>query len=305
MAEGSIAGALRALTTGKGAVLGGVAAFAVVSLLNIGADHGGNGSPLISASPAMAQAPVQAPVQAQVQAQPPIPMTDRSGAFTPSQVQALHGIIKDYLVANPEIIVEVSKELERKQAAEQAMKQERFMSENKAQIFKAAGDFVLGNAKGDVTVIEFFDYNCGWCKRAVDDLNKLTKADPKVRVVMKEYPIFGGPDSVLAAKAASASIKQNKYWEFHTALMREKQVTAANLFTVAQRVGLDVARLKTDMADPKIEKMIEENIKVGQELGIEGTPGFVLDNKVNVGYVNADGMQKMLSEIRKSGCKIC
>ena len=204
-----------------------------------------------------------------------------------------------------EIMLDVTRELERKQAAEQEAKQRKFMADNKADIFKSAGDFVLGNPKGDITVIEFFDYNCGWCKRAVDDLVKLTKADPRVRVVMKEYPIFGGPDSVLAAKAATAAIKQNKYWEFHTALMREKQVTAANVFTVAQRVGLDVNRLKTDMADPKVERLIQGNIKIGQELGIEGTPGFVLDSRVNVGYVNADGMQKILAEIRKEGCKIC
>ena len=287
MADGAVASALRALTTGKGAIMSGVAAFALVGLLNIGkASHGS--SVAVSS------------VQAQTAA-----VTDKSGAFTPDQVKSLQAIIKDYLITNPEIMVEVTKELERKQAAEQAAKQERFMSENKPQIFKAAGDFVLGNPAGDVTVIEFFDYNCGWCKRAVEDINKLTKADSKVRVVMKEYPIFGGPDSVLAAKAATASIKQNKYWEFHTALMREKQVTAANLFTVAERVGLNVTRLKADMADPKLDKMIEENIKIGQELGIEGTPGFVLDAKVNVGYVNAEAMQKMLVDIRKAGCKIC
>ena len=233
------------------------------------------------------------------------PAIDKSGKFSPDQVNALHAIIKDYLLTHPEILSDVSKELERKQAAEQAAKAEQFLADNKAKVFTTASDFVMGNAKGDVTVVEFFDYNCGWCKRAVTDIQALTKGDPKVRVVMKEYPIFGGPPSVLAAKAAMASIRQNKYWEFHTALMREKQVTEQNLFVVAEKVGLNVAKLKTDMADPKIDQAIEQNIQVGQGLGIEGTPGFVLDSRVNVGYVPADGMKQMLGEIRKQGCKMC
>jgi protein-disulfide isomerase len=283
------------LASSKAVVLGGMAAIGLASLLTIGADRNATGSAVIGSSSAIAQAAAPAPA----------PSAPSQSSFSPDQVKALHAIIKDYLISNPEIMLDVTRELERKQAAEQEAKQRKFMADNKADIFKSAGDFVLGNPKGDITVIEFFDYNCGWCKRAVDDLVKLTKADPRVRVVMKEYPIFGGPDSVLAAKAATAAIKQNKYWEFHTALMREKQVTAANVFTVAQRVGLDVNRLKTDMADPKVERLIQGNIKIGQELGIEGTPGFVLDSRVNVGYVNADGMQKILAEIRKEGCKIC
>lgn len=290
MAQGSMGGSL---ASSKAIVLGGVAAIAMASLVTIGADRAARGSAVLGSAPALAQTAA------------PAPAAPAQTVFTPDQVKALHAIIKDYLVTNPEVMIDVTRELERKQAAEQEAKQRKFMADNKADIFKSAGDFVLGNPKGDITVIEFFDYNCGWCKRAVDDLVKLTKADPRVRVVMKEYPIFGGPDSVLAAKAATAAIKQNKYWEFHTALMREKQVTSANVFTVAQRVGLDVNRLKTDMADPRIERLIQGNIKIGQELGIEGTPGFVLDSRVNVGYVNADGMQKILAEIRKEGCKIC
>jgi protein-disulfide isomerase len=225
--------------------------------------------------------------------------------FTDDQVKALHGIIRDYLMTNPEILRDVSQELERKHSAEQAAKAEKFLLANKDKVFNAGTDFVLGNPKGDVTIVEFFDYNCGWCKRAVDDLVKITKADPKVRVVLKEYPIFGGPPSVLAAKAAMASIRQGKYWEYHTALMRERQVTEQNVYTVAQKVGLDVNRLKADMADKKLDAIIEQNIGMGQELGMEGTPAFLIDSRINVGYIAVDGMQKMLAEIRKAGCKVC
>jgi len=294
MFDGMGAGALR---SGKGALLTGAAGIlAVVALLHTSGSERGSMSTGFGTSRAVAQTATPPP---------PASAVDKSGTFSPDQVKALHAIIKDYLLEHPEILADVSRELERKQAAEQQAKAEKFLAENKPQIFTSNGDFVVGNPKGDVTIVEFFDYNCGWCKRAVDDIVKLTKSDPRVRVVLKEYPIFGGPPSVMAAKAAMASIKQNKYWEFHTALMREKQVTEQNLFTVAQRVGLDVNRLKADMADKKFESAIDQNVQIGQGLGIEGTPGFVIDSRVNVGYVPADGMQQMLEEIRKTGCKMC
>ena len=142
------------------------------------------------------------------------------------------------------------------------------------------------------------------CALPIYDLVKLTKADPKVRVVMKEFPIFGEA-SAMAAKAAMASVKQGKYWEYHTALMREKQVSKDNLFQIAERVGLNVAKLKTDMADPKLEEALKETTQLAQALSIEGTPGFIVDSKVNVGYLPTEGLQQLIGEIRKTGCKMC
>jgi protein-disulfide isomerase len=253
---------------------------------------------------ALAEGAAPAPVVENTMVDKP-PVVDKTGTFTPAQVLALQDLVREYLMKNPEILADVSKELEHKQAAEQAAKAEQFLTDNKPKVFASGTDVIIGNPKGDVTVVEFFDYNCGWCKKAIDDVQTLTKSDPRVRVVLKEYPIFGGPASVVAAKAAMASIKQNKYWEFHLALMREKQVTEANLFVVAERVGLNVAKLKADMADKKLDGIIEQNINIGQGLGIEGTPGFVIDSRVNVGYVPADGMKQMIGEIRKAGCKMC
>ncbi len=292
MADGILTRALGALNSPKGVVLAGVAALSMVSLLGI-AERGPAATGMTAGSIA---------VHAQTA---PAASTSKPSSFTSDQIKDLHAVIKDYLMTNPEVLAEVSQALERKQAAEQAAKAEKFLVENKPKVFAHNGDVVIGNPKGDVTIVEFFDYNCGWCKRALDDIQKLTKADPRVRVVLKEYPIFGGPVSVTAAKAALASIKQNKYWEYHSALMREKQVTEQNLFVIAQRVGLDVAKLKVDMADKRYDATIQQNIEVGQGLGIEGTPGFVIDSRVNVGYVAADGMQQMLAEIRKTGCKMC
>jgi protein-disulfide isomerase len=290
MAGGSISKALEALTSGKGAVVTTVAVVAFIALLGIAGNNGETGSRRVATSAAMVQATGA--------------MEDKSGTFTPGQVKALQTIIKDYLINNPEVMVEVTKELERRQAVQQAAEHERLIGENKARIFTASADFVLGNPKGDVTVVEFFDYNCGWCKRALDDLVNLTKSDSKVRVVMKEFPIFGEA-SVMAAKAAMAANKQGKYWEFHSALMREKQVTQQNLFQIAEKVGLNIARLKADMTDPKFEAALKENGQLAQALNIEGTPGFVIDSRVNVGYLPVDGILQMIGDIRKTGCKMC
>lgn len=289
----SLQGALGALTTPKNVVLAGVAALSIVSLLSI--SQRGPTEAVISAGSMAALAQATAPAASAA----------KPSSFSADQIKDLHAVIKDYLMNHPEVLAEVSQALEKKQAAEQAAKAEKYLVDNKPKVFAFNGDVVIGNPKGDVTIVEFFDYNCGWCKRAVDDILKVTKSDPRVRVVLKEYPIFGGPASVTAAKAALASVKQNKYWEFHAALMREKQVTEQNLFVVAQKVGLDVAKLKAEMADKRYDAIIQTNIEVGQGLGVEGTPGFVIDSRVNVGYVPADGMKQMLAEIRKTGCKMC
>jgi protein-disulfide isomerase len=123
-------------------------------------------------------------------------------------------------------------------------------------------------------------------------------------VVFKELPIFG-ENSTIASKAAMASLRQGKYWDFHVALMKEKQVTKENVFKIAEKVGLNIDKLKTDMADPVLDLALKENASIAQELGIEGTPGFIIDSKVNVGFVPADGLAQILTDVRKTGCQAC
>jgi protein-disulfide isomerase len=277
------------LKTKTGAGVAGATVFLAALLLAIGYSSG----PWTAAEPGKPAAPAADVLK-----------SAEAAGLTPAQVEAVRNIIKDYLVNNPDILVEVSKELETRQQAKQADEHKRLIVEHKAQIFAAQSDFVLGNPKGDITVVEFFDYNCGWCKRAVDDVVKLAAADPSVRIVMKEFPIFG-EHSTFAAKAAMASIKQGKYWDLHMALMREKQVTKDNVMTIAARVGLDIAKLKTDMADPRLDAAIKQTHDIAQALAIEGTPGFIVDAKVNVGYVPVDGLQRMVGEARKNGCQVC
>jgi len=229
-----------------------------------------------------------------------------SGAmgFTDAQRGEIGKIVREYLLKNPRVLEEVSEELTRIREEEKRGLQAKVLIDEKQSIFRSPHDFVLGNPKGDVTVVEYFDYNCGWCKRALNEVNAITASDKNVRVVLKEFPIFG-EDSQFAAKAALASIKQNKYWDFHVALMKAKRVTTKNTLEIAKSVGINVEELKTEMEKPVYDKVLAENSRVAQALGMQGTPGFIIDSKVNFGYVPAAGLKSMLADVRKGGCKIC
>jgi protein-disulfide isomerase len=297
MSSASLSGLVAALMTKKGAAVGAVAALAAAgALLTFGSQSPSTPSATAQLNPGGSAQPAPSP--------PLISPSDETSPFTPQQKQTIEKIVRDYLIQNPELMMEVSKELEKRQTLLQAAEHTRIISEKKASIFAAKSDFVIGNPSADITVVEFFDYNCGWCKRAVDEVTKLVKADPNVRVVFKELPIFG-ENSTFAAKAAMASIHQGKYWDFHLALMKERQVTKENVLRIAENVGLNVAKLKEDMANPAYDLALKETSQIAQSLGIEGTPGFIIDAKVSVGFVPADGLQEMIAEIRRAGCQVC
>jgi protein-disulfide isomerase len=298
MFSASLAGLLGALTAKTGAARIAAAVMATGALLTIVGQPSpapyANAQAIVGTTTELAQAPGPAETSASGETSP----------FTPQQKQAIEKIVRDYLIQNPEIMMEISKELEKRQTALQSAEHKRIILEKKASIFASRWDFVMGNPKGDIAVVEFFDYNCGWCKRAVDEVTKLARADPQIRVVFKELPIFG-ENSTFAAKAAMASINQGKYWEFHLALMKERQVTKDNVFRIAEKVGLNVAKLREDMVNPAYDAALKETARIAQSLGIEGTPGFIIDAKVNVGFVPAEGLQEMIAEIRKVGCHVC
>jgi protein-disulfide isomerase len=306
--ESTLSRWLAALPTRNGAMIAGPVLVGLAALLMLASRPTPVKTSVAPAGPLAQTAAVVVPAAAPSAAAAAAATPTAPSSFSPAQRAEIEGLIKSYLTQNPEVLVEVTKELEKRQSAMQADEHKKYIVDKKASIFGAATDFVSGNtAKGNVTVVEFFDYNCGWCKKAVDELNKLTATDPNVRVVFKELPIFG-ENSTAAAKAAMASVRQGKYWDFHVALMKEKQVTKDNLFKIAEKVGLNVDKLKADMADPAFDAALKENNAIAQALGIEGTPGFIVDTKVNVGFVPADGpagLKALIADVRKVGCQVC
>jgi protein-disulfide isomerase len=225
----------------------------------------------------------------------------QAAEFSKTQKSEIEEIVRDYLTAHPELLQEMAKKLEAKQQAEQADKAKGALASNAKGIFRANGDFVAGNPKGDVTLVEFFDYNCGWCKKGFPEVVTLIKGDPNLRVVMKEFPIFG-EDSEYAARAALAANKQGKYWELHTILFKhEGKVTREVVDQALASLPLDAARLEADIASEETSATLAANQKLAQELGINGTPAFVIGDQLVPGYLPQSELASTIGEVRKAG----
>jgi protein-disulfide isomerase len=175
-----------------------------------------------------------------------------------------------------------------------------------ADIFHSGDDLVGGNPKGKVTLVEFFDYNCGYCKRAFPDVMKMIDGDKDLKLVMKEFPILG-PGSVYAARAALASRKQGKYWNFHLAMMaHEGKIDEQVADRIAQATGLDVNKLRADMQADEVNQVISRNMQLADSLKIQGTPAFIIDETVIPGAVGFDALAAAVKQVRENGgCKLC
>lgn len=235
----------------------------------------------------------------------PLPAAAEQG-FSDAQKKEIGEIVREYLLANPEILLDVSRELESRQKQAETEQRETALKAHAEAIFRSPHDYVAGNPDGDVTMVEFFDYNCGWCKKGLSEVLNLIEQDKNLRVVLKEFPIFGG-DSDYAAKAAIAAKKQGKYWELHTALFsHEGKVTKEVVDETAAAKGLDMAKLKADMESPEVAQLIADNQALAQSLAINGTPAFVIDTHLTPGYLPADELMAAIQEVRSSGgCKLC
>lgn len=207
--------------------------------------------------------------------------------------------VREYLLENPEVIMEALQRLEEREQAAQQEAVKTVLESRADQLLHDPDSPVGGNPEGDVTLVEFFDYNCPYCRRVAPTVEKAIAADPELRVVYKEFPVLG-PGSVVTAKAALASRRQGKYLAFHDALMRRKgRLNEESVLKVAQSVGLDVKRLKADMDDETIAKAIRRNRELARALQINGTPGFVVGEKVIPGAVDLKSLQAAIDEARK------
>ncbi|MBN9586598.1 MAG: disulfide bond formation protein DsbA [Afipia sp. 62-7] len=237
-----------------------------------------------------------------------LPAVSHAQSFTDAQRSEIQKIIKDYLVANPEVLEEMSAELTKRQSAAEAEKHRAAVKKNAEVIFNSPRGVIIGNRSGDVNFVEFFDYNCGYCKRAMGDMLELMKADPKLRVVLKEFPVLG-PGSIEAAQVAVAVRMQDptgkKYLDFHQKLLGGRgQADKARAMAAAKDAGLDMAKLEKDLASPEINSTLNENFKLAEEMGLNGTPSYVIGGDVVVGAVGIEGLSKKISEARcgKASC---
>ncbi|MDQ0453961.1 DsbA family protein [Rhizobium paknamense] len=233
--------------------------------------------------------------------------TSAAHALDAKQKQEMGEFIKEYLIAHPEIMLDVQDALQKKQEAARAVAAEQAVKTDKDAIFNAKTDIALGNPKGNVTIVEFFDYNCGYCRHALSDMDQILKSDPNVRFVLKEFPILG-PDSV-AAHRVSAALKQlapEKYGEFHRELLGSGgRATEASAMEVATSLGLKEADLRKAMADNPNDAAVQQAYQLAQNLGINGTPAYIVGNEVISGAVGADELEQKLKNLRSCGKSTC
>lgn len=222
--------------------------------------------------------------------------------FSPSQRAEIERIVREYLIKNPDVLKEVIAEAEKQQAAADAEKNRAAIKQYSEAIFRSRHQATVGNLKGDVTLVEFFDYNCGFCKRALADKLELLKTDPKLRLVLKEFPVLG-EGSVKAAQVAVAARMQDpsgkKYFAFHQKLLGSRgQVDQARALAVAKEVGFDMARLERDMASEEVRNSLEEAFKLADAIGINGTPSYVVGTEVVIGAVGAAALRERINHAR-------
>jgi protein-disulfide isomerase len=225
----------------------------------------------------------------------------KPSAGAPSRDE-LHAIIRDYIVKNPEVLQEAMAEFEKRQQLAETSKARDAIKTHAEQIFNSPRQVTVGNKTGDVTLVEFFDYNCGYCKQALADLNNLMKDDGKLRVVLKEFPVLGA-GSIEAAQVGVAVRMQDptgeKYMAFHNKMMSERgQANKARAMAAAKDAGVDVARLEADLASDEIKASLEESFKLAEALGLNGTPSYVIGNDIAIGAVGVSALKDKIKQQR-------
>jgi len=229
------------------------------------------------------------------------------GGFNEAQTKSIEKIVREYLINNPHILFDVQAALEKKMETARAQQMEKSLVANADTLFRAPNAAIAGNPKGDVTVVEFFDYNCGYCKHALGDVTKLVQSDKNIRMVFKELPIFG-KESEEASRVALAARNQGKYWEVHKDLLASQgRANEAKALRIAKKHGLDMTRIKADMKSPAIKKEIEETKVLAQNMGINGTPHFFVGNRMIPGAPDnlLSQIRQLAANVRKEGCSYC
>jgi protein-disulfide isomerase len=224
-------------------------------------------------------------------------------SFSGDQKHEIEGIVKDFLVQHPEVLKEAMEAMDKQQQEAQAEKARSTIRDNNATLFNSNHQVVLGNPNGNVTMVEFFDYNCAFCKRALSDMLDLLKTDSNLKFVLKEFPVLG-EGSVEAAHVAVAARMQDptgkKYIEFHEKLLGGRgPADKAHALAVAKDVGFDIARIQKDMDSDEVKKTIDEDMKLADALGVSGTPSYVVGEELVVGAVGLDELRDKIKAERK------
>ena len=225
--------------------------------------------------------------------------------FSADQKKEIETVIHNYLISNPEVLKESFAALEKKEADAQVASRLAAVNENKELLFNSKNQAVIGNPSGDVTLVEFFDYNCGYCRSSQAELKQLIADDKNLRVVLKEFPVLGS-GSIEAALVAAQLIGTPAYEKFHNALLAsESPVDKESAIEAAKSLKLDSAKLEKGMQEPHVRDVLKESYTLANALGINGTPGYVIGTQVFVGAAGADKLKTAITNMRKCGKAEC
>jgi protein-disulfide isomerase len=231
-------------------------------------------------------------------------LTSAAGAadrFSDLDKQEIQKLVKDYILQNPEIIEQAIDALQAKKEADKVAMQQVALKDAAKTLYESPSNVVLGNPKGNVTIVEFFDYNCGYCKRAFPDMMTLLDQDPNLRFILKEFPVLG-PGSVEAAQVAAAvhRVAPMKYLDFHKRLITVRgEVNKAKAMEAVTAAGIDAALVTQEMAKPAVNASLQESMTLADGLGISGTPSYVVADAVIPGAIGADRLKERIAAARK------
>jgi protein-disulfide isomerase len=231
-----------------------------------------------------------------------ISLNSKAEEFSESQKDRIKELAIQAIIEKPEIIEQALKRMQEIQAAQKLAQQKVTIEQRHLELTQDPNAPVLGNPEGDVTVVEFFDYNCPFCKRAIKPIKELLAQDNNVRLVFREWPILN-KGSEFAARAALAAREQGKYEEMHWALMSGSRATESSTLQIAKSLGLDIDKLRVDMGAPEVDQHIKLSMDLAQGLGINGTPSFLIGNQIAPGLIPVERMLEMVETARKSSEK--
>lgn len=237
----------------------------------------------------------------------PVALPTSAGALDDAQKKEFGAFIKEYLIANPEIMLDVQDALEKKQQDARLQQASAAVKDNQEALFASKHDIALGNPDGDVTIVEFFDYNCGYCKRALSDMDAIIAKDKNVRFVLKEFPILG-PESEAAHKVSDAfrKIAPEKYGDFHRALMTaEGRHGEESAIEVASSLGVSEEQIRKMMTENPNDASVKEAYQLATSLGITGTPSYIVGNEAMFGAIGSEAIEQKLANVRKCGEATC
>ncbi len=242
------------------------------------------------------------PLQAAEQSKSPPPADVSATPLTPGQEKAVEDIVRRYIMDNPEIIVDAVRAMRERQEMTEKAHARAQLAQLKERIVNDPLTPVGGNPKGDVTVVEFFDYRCGYCKRAYPSIKQLLAEDTGIRYLFKEFPILGD-ESVFASRAATAAwiFAPAKYGRYHDALMATRgALPAEKVMKIAADVGLDTAALRRGMDDPRVDQALQTNAEIARAIGVNGTPAFIFGDELVPGAIDLAAMKQLVAQARGS-----